>query len=117
VQNRTPLLNLIDADLRLAPDPSARDEMKALILEEPCLMSCAWDYGAPGETYPCWKVAGSTATGRVGVVYCEHGFGPEFPWGLIWLNQPVPDMGQDSGWFRTLREALADAFDRPEWVA
>ncbi|WP_419807337.1 hypothetical protein [Sphingomonas sp.] len=31
----------------------------------------------------------------------------------MWARDVVPHMGQDCGWFATLREALADILDMP----
>jgi hypothetical protein len=81
-------------------------------LVEPSELRCAWDYGEPGQTYPCWLVAEVRAR-DVGIVFCEHGFGPKCPWGLIRLPKPddpaPPHMGDDSSWFDTLAEAFDNA--------
>ena len=76
-------------------------------------MRCAWDYGEPNETYPCWMVVGEPNVQNVGVIYCDHGFGPRKPWGLVWLKETTPSMGMDSGWFSTVREAVADILELP----
>ena len=113
---RSALLALIEAELAAVADPAAREAMRGVMLADPIAMRCAWDYGAADETFPCWRVAAREDCG-VGVVYCELGFGPKCPWGLVWLNEAVPRMGMDSGWFCALREALADLLDEPEWAA
>ena len=71
-----------------------------------------WQYQS-GTTYECWLVAADEESG-VAVAYCEQGFGPKAPWGLLWVNT-VPrtgatqlHMGDDSGWFRTLEEAASE---------
>jgi hypothetical protein len=101
----------LEGEVAAITDPDLRGSVLAL-LTEPVLMSCAWDYGLPGESYPCWKVAEDQSRG-VGIVRCEQGFGPRTPWGLVWLQEPTPTMGQDSGWFATFREAAADILDVP----
>jgi hypothetical protein len=53
----------------------------------------------------------------VGIVYCEQGFGPRCPWGLIWQDEDLPNMGPDSSWFSSLAEAAADALDMPRPAA
>jgi hypothetical protein len=41
--------------------------------------------------------------------YCEEGFGPECPWGLVSSGEDE-SMGMDSGWFPTFMEAYFDSF-------
>jgi len=60
-------------------------------------MRCAWDYGEQGQTFPCWTVAVDTEAPRVGIIHCEHGFGPKCPWDLVLLTEATPSMGMDSG--------------------
>jgi hypothetical protein len=103
------ITHLLKAEMAAISDADLRERVAALLVK-PTLLECAWDLGAPRETYPCWNVAQDTVSG-VGIVYCEAGFGPRNPWGLIWFGDPVPSMGQDSGWFRTFREAAADVID------
>lgn len=110
---KSQLKKLIRSELSSVADPAQRDRLTALMWDDPRPMICAWDYGLPDETYSCWCVAGSPGSDRVGVVYCESGFGPKNPWGLIFLHDAVPRMGMDSAWFPTLPEALLGAFDVP----
>jgi hypothetical protein len=107
VIDRAELLDLIEAELSAIADGAERRRVRQAVLDDPVLMRCGWDYGEEDETFPCWKVAANAERG-VGVVHCEQGFGPETPWGLIWLKAAVPRMGPDFGWFATLREALED---------
>ena len=77
-----------------------------------------WDYGIPGQTYPCWIVANTSSD--TGIAYCEQGFGPTTPWGLIFLDDARDNVGigMDSGWFRTFFEAWCESFgctDLPSW--
>lgn len=62
-----------------------------------------WNYGRPG-THPCWVVLEDPES-HMAVVYCEHGFGPSFPWGVLWTAGPDLSMGRDDGWFVTLEDA------------
>jgi hypothetical protein len=41
-----------------------------------------WDYGEPGQQYPCWFVL-QDAQSSGEIAYCEYGFGPRCPWGLV----------------------------------
>jgi hypothetical protein len=101
----------LERELASVSDPALRAKVEGLLVE-PTLLRCSWDYGAQGETFSCWKVAES-ADQPVGVFHCENGFGPECPWGLMWLNETLPSMGPDSGWFPTFCEAAADILDIP----
>jgi hypothetical protein len=75
----------------------------------PQLQVRRWNYGAPHE-YPCWLVLADPVS-NVGVAYCAHGFGPKSPWGLLWLSGRRSDMGDDSGWFSSLADAVTDGWD------
>lgn len=64
-----------------------------------------WDYG--DERYTCWVVL-EHPTANVCIAYCEHGFGPRLPWGLLAISGNQ-SMGMDSEWFETLEEAVISA--------
>lgn len=66
-----------------------------------------WDYGDEGQTYPCWIVLEDKKTDSV-IAYCEQGFGPSEPWGLMSLAR-FPNMGMDSGWFAQLEDAVRES--------
>jgi hypothetical protein len=64
-----------------------------------------WDYGRPGEAFPCWLVPEHQAS-NTGIAYCEQGFGPRCPWGLLFLEGTEHmSMGMDSAWFEYFLEA------------
>ena len=82
-------------------------------LVEPRVDLRGWDYGAPGQEYPCWIVFWDEPTGAE-VAYCEHGFGPDSPWG-IFITDGVADgqhitMGMDTSWFTSFLDAVFDSF-------
>jgi hypothetical protein len=104
------LIGLVDAEVAAISHQGLRQSVERSRIV-PIPMRCAWDYGEPGQTYECWKVL--APAGNIGIVYCDRGFGPRCPWGLIWQDQTIPEMGQDSGWFPSLVEAAADIFDVP----
>jgi hypothetical protein len=66
-----------------------------------------WDYGEPGQTHPCWMVVEHPPS-NFGIAYCEQGFGPSFPWGVIFLVGEQLNIGMDCCWHETLEEALRD---------
>ena len=44
----------------------------------------------------------------VGIAYCDQGFGPTHPWGLMFLTGPRSSMGMETSWHRSLEEAYID---------
>lgn len=86
-----------------------------LMAPRACLLD--WDYGHihtefPEPRYPSFIVAEFPESGT-GIAYSEYGFGPRYPWGLIWLKQLR--YGMDSGWFASLEAAFREsmAWDEP----
>jgi hypothetical protein len=110
--SREQLIEILEQELAAIEDVQARQQI-ATVLVDPALMQCGWDYGPPGQAFPCWKVGHDPEGRSVGIVYCESGFGPRSPWGLVWLHEAIPSMGQDSGWFQTFREAAGDVLNIP----
>jgi hypothetical protein len=99
---------LVDEQLALIEDGARRDSLAKLMVptrqEER-----DWDYGAEGERYPYWVVAEAPDRGIL-LVYCEHGFGPEMPWGFLFTDEPdFPTLGMDSQWGWYLEEAFINA--------
>lgn len=69
-----------------------------------------WDYGEEGETFPCWIVLAHPPS-NTAVAYCSQGFGPETPWGLLFIAE-LHNMGMDCDWFVSLEDALRQS---PAW--
>ncbi len=69
-----------------------------------------WDYGIEGQSYPCW-IAFAHQPSNTAIVYCSEGFGPAYPWGLLFLTEPR-NMGMDSQWFLSVEDALRNC---PAW--
>jgi hypothetical protein len=63
-----------------------------------------WDYGNDGQTFLCW-VAFAHAASNTAIAYCSTGFGPAYPWGVLFLTEPR-NMGADSQWFASVEDAL-----------
>jgi len=64
-----------------------------------------WEYGPDGQTYPCWIILEHPPSNSC-IAYCDEGFGPQSPWGLLFLRGEHLSMGMDSGWFTTLEDAF-----------
>jgi hypothetical protein len=98
---------LVDAQLALIED-SARREALARFLIPPRQEERDWDYGVEGERYPYWVVAEAPDRGLI-LVYCEHGFGPDMPWGFLSTDDPdFTSLGMDSQWDRYLEHAFVN---------
>ena len=73
-----------------------------------------WDYGRRDDTYVCWVIWEHSASDS-GIVYCEEGFGPSSPWGLMFIAGPNRyRMGMDSQWFTSLQGAFLDSWAADE---
>ena len=52
-----------------------------------------WDFGEPGQKFPCWIVLDHLPTNTC-IAYCENGFGPSYPWGLLFIKGQHLSMGE-----------------------
>src|SRR5213593_4196413 len=78
------LKRLIAQELEAVADERVRTHVRSLLIE-PVPILRGWDYGKPGEQYACWGVLNHDPS-NTGIAYCEEGFGPKLPWGLVWLS-------------------------------
>lgn len=67
-----------------------------------------WDYGDVGQTFPCW-ICLEDRRSNTAIAYCEQGFGPTNPWGLLFLAGEPSSLGMDSGWFTTLEDVVRNS--------
>jgi hypothetical protein len=113
--DRQTVAELMERELAAIHDAAVSDLVRRLRVE-PYPVERDWDYGAPGERYACWTVLEHRPS-NTGVAYCDAGFGPVHPWGLVFLSGPHMSIGMDSGWFATLegavRESMAWDGDNP----
>jgi len=102
------LLELVDAELAELNDARVVAHVRELLVP-PVPVVRGWDYGAEDETYPCWSVL-EHRTSNTGIAYCESGFGPRDPWGLVFLSGTQHmSMGMDSGWFPRFLDAYFES--------
>jgi hypothetical protein len=95
----------VEKELTKISDVRVRDRIREFLVS-PHPVDGSWDYGKEGQTYVCWIVLEHHES-ETGVAYCEEGFGPTMPWGLMWITGPHRyRIGMDSGWF----DSLIDAF-------
>lgn len=96
----------------------ARDELNRMaepvvaairpLLVVPHLEERDWDYGPAGQRFLCWIVLEHPAS-NTGIAYCDEGFGPGSPWGLLFLEGQHLSMGPDSGWYSSLEDAFRES--------
>jgi hypothetical protein len=84
------------------------------LLVTPYPVSRPWDYGAVGEQFTCWTVLEHSPS-NTGIAFCSEGFGPSYPWGLVFLSGPHMNIGMDSCWYVSLEQAMREsmAWDQP----
>ena len=104
------LKKLIDHELAHLSDARVKTHIQGLLVEpKPTLRD--WDYGKPNEKYLCWQVLNDNES-NFGISYCESGFGPRNPWGLVWLESnedKAISMGMDSSWYPTFLDAYFES--------
>jgi hypothetical protein len=102
------LTALIESELSEIKDQRVLCDIRSLLVTpEPQMRP--WDYGMPGEAYPCWIVLAEKSS-NTGIAYCESGFGPAMPWGLLFLQGSAHmSMGMDSSWFERFLDAYFES--------
>ena len=101
------LKTLVRDELGRTADARVTTHIRSLLVE-PTPVLRDWDYGVKGQQYVCWSVL-EHGPSNTAIAYCETGFGPKAPWGLVALEGPHMSMGMDSGWFTTLLQAYFDS--------
>lgn len=111
--DRKSVNDIVGRELSSIRDPAVLAIVQQLRVE-PYPVEREWDYGAPGERYVCWTVWEHQPS-NTGIAYCDAGFGPAHPWGLVVLSGPSMSIGMDSGWFARLEDAVREsmAWDGP----
>lgn len=98
------ITELVERQVRSIAQPELA-MLACRLLVPPRLEQRPWNYGAEGEHFPCWLVLEHQPS-NTGIVYCAHGFGPSYSWGLLFLSGQHMSMGMDSAWFASLEDAL-----------
>src|SRR5262249_36981810 len=101
---------LVERELALLADARVLAPIRRLLVE-PYAVLRGWDYGGPDDEYPCWTVL-EDHDSNTSIAYCESGFGPRAPWGLVGLSSEPINMriGPDSGWYSSLLDAFFESF-------
>jgi hypothetical protein len=95
---------LVDQELRRIAQPELVSLIRSLRIPTRCERR-SWDYGEREEAYSCWIVL-EHAPSNTCIAYCEEGFGPRDPWGLLFIKGSDISMGMDSQWFVNLEDAV-----------
>lgn len=103
---------LVETELARISDPKTAALIRALLVAPRCELR-PWNYGAPGAEYPCWIVAEHSPSGTA-FAYCEEGFGPSSPWGMLAISGEHLSMGMDCGWYESLENVVRESFAWPE---
>jgi hypothetical protein len=108
--NADSICERIKLELSAFPDPLIKPAIEALLIPPRPILR-GWDYGPPDQQFVCWQVMEDPDVGT-GIAFCEEGFGPSCPWGLVSLDETGArsNMGMDSEWFQTFLDAYFDSF-------
>ncbi len=113
----TQIKTLVDVELSALHDTRVISHIRGLLVE-PIVVLREWDYGTPDQSYPCWSVLNHPKS-NTGIAYCEFGFGPRNPWGLVGLSgESNMSIGMDSAWFESFLDAYFESHasaDLPIW--
>lgn len=101
------LKKLIEIELAHVQDERVVAHIRTMLIKPYGIMR-SWDYGKPGQQYLCWMTLNDLVTGAE-IGYCEEGFGPKCPWGLVGSGEDQ-SMGMDSGWYTTFMDAYFESF-------
>ena len=104
VRDGTQIARLVRNELECITDERVRETISRLLVEPRCELR-SWDYGPEGVAYPCWIVL-EHAPSNTGIAFCDTGFGPMSPWGLLFLRGQDLSMGMDSQWYNSLEDAF-----------
>jgi hypothetical protein len=99
---------MVNRELESLTDSRVVNHVRSLLVQPRSIVR-AWDYGAPDEAYACWSVLEHPKSNS-GIAYCEQGFGPANPWGLVFLTgKEQMSIGMDSGWFSRFLDAYFES--------
>jgi hypothetical protein len=96
---------LVDAELSIVVELSRREALRATVIH-PKAVRLKWNYGKPGQQFQCW-VAARSENSQQYIVYCDQGFGPAYPWGIVGASED--SMGMDGQWHIGLEHAAIGA--------
>lgn len=108
---------LVRYDIRTLSDARVATHLASLLVASPRPLHLGWVYGAVGEAFDGFLVLDHSRSGT-GIVYCQQGFGPENPWGLVFTDRGPLSTGTSDGWYPRLLDAYFESkasTDVPIW--
>jgi len=113
VQDATNISDLVEQELRRISDGKLLNRIRELLVT-PYPVEREWDYGPHDQRFVCWTVLEHQPS-NMGIAYCSEGFGPSYPWGLVFLSGDHMSIGMDCGWHESLEAAMREsaAWDGP----
>ena len=102
--NSSQVRTLVEAALSQIEDERLRERISQLLVPPHCELR-EWDYGEGDQEFPCWIILEHQPSNTC-IAYCEEGFGPASPWGLLFISGAHLNMGMDSGWFMRFEDAF-----------
>ncbi|WP_439631999.1 hypothetical protein [Gemmata sp.] len=106
--DRDTVIDLVERERTAAHDPTVQAVIRQYRVE-PYPVELDWSFGQPYRRHACWVVLdGLPWNPTVGVVHCDEGFGPDRPWGLVFLRGPNRSMGIPDQWYATLADFVQD---------
>ena len=98
---------LVDEELARITDADLQQRVRDLLVA-PYAVERDWDYGPLGQRFTCWTVLEHSPS-NTGIAYCQEGFGPGDPWGIVYLSGKHMNIGMDCSWFPTLETAMRES--------
>jgi hypothetical protein len=96
---------LVEAEMAKVESPDIAKGLRTFLIT-PRLEMRTWDWHTPLKDYPVWIVAESSRF-DYGIAFSDYGFGPEHPWGLVFLSPSNFDA--DYCWYAALEEAYNES--------
>ena len=97
----------VEEQMSLISNPDVRGRIREGLVD-PYPVHRDWDYGLPDQKLACWTVFEHKPS-NTSIAFCEEGFGPKNPWGLVYLSGQYMSIGMDSSWYITLEQAFRES--------
>ena len=97
---------LINDDMSAMHDVRVVAYVGSLLITPPRPLLLGWVYGASEDVFEGFLVLDHPKSGTA-IAYCQQGFGPATPWGLISTTHGLPpSMGMSDGWYPRFVDAF-----------
>ena len=96
---------LVEAEVAKFTSPDFAKGLKTFLVK-PRSEIRTWDWHKPLKEFQVWIVAESSRF-DYGIAFSDYGFGPEYPWGLVFSSHSNCDA--DYCWYSSLEEAYKES--------